>query len=311
MKTRSVSLGILAVLLGMMTPFLPAQAEPVPVRLKVLSYNVWGLPAPLGRDLAPRMERIAESIKDYDIVMLQETFDKTTENLAKASGFPYVYHHQNGDLWHQACGLMTLSRYEIVATDFLDFPRSEMPDALAYKGVMFTRIKHPQLGFVDVYNTHYQSRPHEDAALVRIESDNKALEQLVFKHNRYYPTIFGGDFNLVPGKSEYADLMRRLPLIDVYAEARPQAAAGQVISHHTWPAWQAQSEVENRIDYVFLLKSGFWNFKVSEARIVFGQPVRDYLLSDHLGVASTIEITPVPGPVTDVMQAPSYGVSGH
>ncbi|MEZ0369333.1 MAG: hypothetical protein ACAI44_09640, partial [Candidatus Sericytochromatia bacterium] len=82
---KNLSLAALAAL--SLTSFQPsARAEApagqiisAPVRLKVLSLNVWGLPAPIGTDLDQRMERIGEAIKDYDIVLLQETFDHRTE----------------------------------------------------------------------------------------------------------------------------------------------------------------------------------------------------------------------------------------
>lgn len=287
MKSR-----LLAVLTGLfcLSALSPAQAETV--SLKVLSLNVWGLPAPIGKDLEPRMERIAESIQDYDIVALQETFDQRTEVLPRLSGFAYAYHHKNGGLYSQACGLMVLSRYPIVETDFMAFPKAVLPDSLASKGVLFVRLKHPQLGFVDVYDTHYQSRDEADAVKTRIESDNWTMQRLWLKHNRYYPTILVGDFNLLPQQSEYQDLGQRLPLIDTYDLARPQAAAGEQISHHTWPSWTSYTPHEDRIDYIFLLKNGLWNYRVSESRILFREPVRGYLLSDHLGVASTIEIEP-------------------
>lgn len=264
-----------------------------PVQIKVLSLNVWGLPAPIGRQLSERMERIAEAVQPYDVVLLQETFDQTTADLPVRAAFPYAYHHLNGDLWHQSSGLMVLSRYPIVETDFMPFPHAVIPDAFANKGVLFTRIRHPELGFVDLYNTHYQSREGEEPAEVRTQTDNPTLVRLLLKHNRYYPTVLGGDFNFYPDKREYRDLHRRLDLIDTYASARPVAAEGQRISHHTHPSWIAYSDKETRIDYIFALKSALWNYRVTDTRIVFREPIRGHMLSDHLGVSTTLEISPV------------------
>lgn len=278
--------------------------------LRVLSYNIWGLPAPIGQDLDARIERIAEAIQDYDIVLIQEAFDQRTESLPLRAGFPYAYHHKNLDLWRQASGLMVLSRFPIVDTDFMPFPGLTPPDLLANKGVLFARVQHPQLGYVDLYNTHYQSRQQPDAAQVRIKSNNTTLQRLLLKHQQYYPTIIGGDFNAVPGNPEHQDLVRRLPLIDTYLKT-PQQDIQRIL--HSWPsAERFARRVQRRIDYVFLLENALWNYQVLRSSMVLDQPWRDYLLSDHLGVAATVRIQPqsrtmgqaVPFPAPLQVQAP-------
>jgi len=278
---------LLCLLWGM--PSLAAEPQvPTAASLRVLSFNIWGLPAPIGRDLLPRLERIAEAIQDYDLVLIQEAFDQSTARLPEMSGFPYAYHHQNLDLWRQASGLMILSRFPIVDTDFMPFPGLAPPDLLANKGVLFARLQHPDLGYLDVYNTHYQSRQQPDAAEVRIRSNNTTLKHLLLKHQQYFPTIIGGDFNAVPGRPEHQDLLQRLPLIDTYTAA-PKTPEIQTIAH-SWPSDYYASRRKNRIDYVFLLENALWDYAVQQARMVFDTPWRDYLLSDHLGVAATIRI---------------------
>ncbi len=62
---------------------------------------------------------------------------------------------------------------------------AELQNCLAHKGILFTRIQHPKLGPIDVYNTHFQSRPHADARALRIAVlDSKVLYQ--DKYEDYY-----------------------------------------------------------------------------------------------------------------------------
>lgn len=274
-------LSLLTLLLGS----LPVSAT----ELRVLSYNIWGLPAPIGQDLEPRVERIAEAIQAYDIVLIQEAFDSHTASLPERAGFPYAYHHRNADLWRQPSGLMVLSRFPIVETDFMPFPGLAPPDLLANKGVLFARVQHPEIGYLDLYNTHYQSRQQPDAANIRIHSNNATLKQLLLKHHQYHPTIIGGDFNAIPGNPEHQDLLQALPLIDTYL-MHPQQELARIVN--SWPSTALSSRRARRIDYLFLLENALWDYQVLNSRMVFAEPWRGYLLSDHLGMAATVRLQP-------------------
>lgn len=259
------------------------------VEIKLLTLNVWGLPAPIGTALQPRMERIAKAVRGYDVVVLQETFDSSSDDIIAQSGYPYGIQEQN-PYWGQVrSGLTTLSRWPIIKSGFYPFSHCYGTDCLARKGILWTRIRHPELGPIDVYNTHFQSMRKPEAAEVRY-TQNQAMQRFVFQNNGYYPTIMGGDFNLSPDSGEFADLQARLPLLDTFGVKHPEHVG---YSMHAGPQW-AKPRNSQRIDYLFWLKNARYSAEVLASELEFTQPVDGMNLSDHLGVSATLRMT---GPV--------------
>ena len=58
------------------------------MRLRVATLNVWGLPEPISRDLAPRMEAIGDRLPglDLDVVAFQEAWTASAPRSQLASG---------------------------------------------------------------------------------------------------------------------------------------------------------------------------------------------------------------------------------
>lgn len=287
-----LSHGLLAACLTL-TAFGVAPAQAIfpekTAEIKLLSLNVWGLPAPIGTALQPRMERIAKAVRGYDVVVLQETFDSSSDDIIAKSGYPYGIQEQNPGWGQVRSGLTTLSRWPIIKSGFYPFSHCYSTDCLARKGVLFTRILHPELGPIDVYNTHYQSMRRSEAAEVRY-TQNQAMQRFVFQNNGYYPTILGGDFNLSPDSGEYQDLQTRLPAFDAFGSKHPEHVG---FSMHAGPPGLKPGNSQ-RIDYLFLLKNARYTADVLASELEFAQPVEGLNLSDHLGVSARLRIT---GPV--------------
>src|SRR5690606_12549295 len=110
-------------------------------------------------------------------------------------------------------GLSTLSKYQIVEKEFKPFTYSTGSDSLAQKGVVFTRINIPEIGNIDVYNTHLQAaNSKKDSKLYKFignfipgftwsnveirKSQNRELIDFVNKNDVGNPTFLIGDFNM-------------------------------------------------------------------------------------------------------------------
>ena len=264
--------------------------------LKVLTLNTWGLPMPLGQKINERMSRIASAITDYDVVFLQETFDNKFKELPGISQFPYIHFPDHGHVGHLRSGLMTLSKYPIVEKKLKSFNHCLYPDCMAHKGILFTRIAHPQLGYVDLYNTHYQSRQGKAAKEVRSHADNALMQTMVLENHQYYPTILAGDFNFVPKGPEYLDLMKRLPLVDTFLAQKDLALGKKNKRFQDTIRFPYQSSKSwDRIDYIFALKNSPFEMGVKHSKVVFNTPYKGVYLSDHNGVSSVIQFTPKKG----------------
>lgn len=269
-------------------PIPSSQFDAVTDELKILTYNVWGLPGPLTKDRKARFERLGATLNAYDIVTLQETFSDDIEILKQSSGFAHHARMDNGGLLRLGSGLYTLSRFPIIKTDFMAFKKCTVADCLARKGVMMARIDHPTIGPIDVYTTHFQAENLPVAQQIRLEEGNRVLQELLHKNRSNYPVIITGDFNASADSPEYADLFARLPLYDIFHEVHPDQAGYTSAAGNPYKGADKKSA---RIDYIFALQKPGIKITPLEAAVTHQQPVDGFMLSDHYGVSATLRIT--------------------
>ena len=64
---------------------------------------------------------------------------------------PKLHHTQSTD-----AGLLTLSRFPILKSEYLPFPYGCFSDSMAQKGVLYTKIKIKDT-YIQLFNTHLQA----------------------------------------------------------------------------------------------------------------------------------------------------------
>lgn len=240
-------------------------------RLSLLTWNTWGLPAPVGTDLRKRFQAMLGVVGGFDFVGLQETFTSEAKALLTHELYPYSHRHESTAFMRLNSGLSVLSRHRILETDFVPFDKCGDSDCLAQKGVLFTRIEVAGLGPVDIYNTHYQA--HSPYVKERLH-DNEVLARFVRRKDVGHPTFLMGDFNFREGGQEYQDLMLRLDPADLYRTYRPMEKGGT-------------SKSGSRIDYVFYRPTMGYDMAVLDSAVMF----EGLGLSDHNGVRVDVRIT--------------------
>lgn len=256
--------------------------------LEFLTYNTWGKPGILGTDQERRMGLIAPAIRPFSVVALQETFTEHAALVARKSGFPFqVWHREKRWFDVTTSGLFTLSNYAQDEVDFAPFEQGATWDKHAYKGVLFTRLRVPGVGFVDVYNTHYQA---DDYGTVR-QHDNEILAKLVKKHDVGWPTFLLGDFNMTDDSPEYRDLMGRVAPRDAWREINPDDPGYTI---HPANTNKPDTKRPERIDYVFALPRDRWDVRFEKLAVAMDRPIEGGHLSDHYGVRATVRIAPRP-----------------
>lgn len=269
------------------SPFGPQQSGPRQGELKLLSYNVWGLPSLLGTRRSERFARLGATLAPYDVVTLQGAFSDDINVLKRSSDFKYHMRHNNGSLTAMNSGLYTLSKHPVLTSDFQPFERCTGTDCLINKGVLMTRINHPQLGPVDIYTTHYQSNHTPVAERIRAEDNNLALQRLLERHSNDFPVIISGDFGFVPDQSEYRDLLQRLPLKDLYREKHPDQPGYTLDSANPY----LKDAVPQRNNYLFYLPKNNWQMQLADARVSHREPVDGLVLSNQYAVAAQLRLT--------------------
>lgn len=190
------------------------------VPARVLTFNIFMRPLGVnnnGDDY--KDERLQYIIKDilpnYDIIAFQEAFafgnhriDRLIQEAQQNYGFDYIMSPRH-QLWHFAAdgGLLLLSKYRIVTSNTLEFPRGIHSDHFAYKGALHGLIELDATTktMVHVFTSHLQSsylkngqRSKEDV-LVR-------LEQFSRLHQFIHQTTQDNDNNNINKENDTTDI---------------------------------------------------------------------------------------------------------
>ncbi len=270
---------ILAGLLALL-PLKPAQAQQgEQIRLRVLTYNVWGVPwiTPLR---AERMARIPKAIGELhpDLVALEEVWEEEDAQTLIAGlaqvGLTHVQRHSPE--WPNQNGLLIASRYPLSDFQFKRYSQGRHPhllwhvDYLSGKGVAQVRVETP-LGPISFAATHLQaSYRSNDYVFVQMSQALEAADEL---KDRSHPLIFAGDIN-----SAHDGLPSRV-----------LAARGDL----------TPTDPDSGIDQILFRDGTFVRAEVASVKNVLTEPIdlgSDTMpLSDHPGVLAEIDLVPCQG----------------
>lgn len=200
-------------------PAPPDGIEPAHTReLKVLSYNVKGLPLLTDLD---RLKRIGEILAERrrhgdepDVVVLQEAFARKAKRVRSRAGYPYAIRGpRNGGLFANASGLEVLSNHPIVARYDRRFDDCAFPECLVAKAIVGVTVELPDVpGPVQIFTTHLQADTiNERIRRNQIDDIAVFLRRIPFGGS---PAIFAGDFNFKPKHPSYHKFLRELPVAD-------------------------------------------------------------------------------------------------
>ncbi|GEM74688.1 sphingomyelin phosphodiesterase [Vibrio sagamiensis] len=278
------------------TPAYPA--EPVDnneQHLKVLSYNIWALPA-IAADISQRFEIIPEYVHGYDVIAFQEVFASGRQAFLQTLASEYPYQTEilsNGSYNIHDGGVVIVSRHPIVNEAQFVFPECSGSDCFADKGVVYAEIIKDGLAY-HLFATHAASHDTDQARHNR---------QLQFKHIRalatsleipsYEPVIYSGDFNVNKRKfpDDYQQMLANLNAaepqysgyIDSTFDPRINSYAGQALTG---------SENVEYLDYIFVSNEygqrSYNNNRVDVPRTTDQRLWQQYNLSDHFPVSADI-----------------------
>src|SRR5260370_19855340 len=113
------------------------------VDLRIVSFNVWGLPGWMNGASADRYPRIAQQLEELqpDLVLLQEVWTKKAR-AASPAGLEWSTAWSSGqaNFFHEN-GLLTVSRHPILGGEFHPFRASALPDSLGKKAALKATIR--------------------------------------------------------------------------------------------------------------------------------------------------------------------------
>lgn len=269
----------------------PEQAHAPVTKIKILSWNIYMLPA-----IVPSKKKLERatiigtilSKSDYDVIVFQEAFcKKTRKRLAVLLGDAYPYHagpaNATGFSLKANSGIWILSKYPVVFTDAIIFRNRHGVDALSRKGALLAELNlNGQL--IQIAGTHLQNGGEE---WIRHSQCVEFYHRLLKPYNREgVPQVICGDFNINRSAEEsYTFMLQSL-------NARDGNLEGNV--HYSYDRSGNDLEVEkgtgkDLIDYILLRENGALVSCMRKIRIIRAQwHVRHQDLSDHFSMEAAV-----------------------
>ncbi|MFN7685900.1 MAG: endonuclease/exonuclease/phosphatase family protein [Oligoflexia bacterium] len=264
--------------------------------LKVLTYNVWGLPRPLSKDPVGRLEAFCAFLKKqslqsahpWDVVLLQEVWKPWMARGLRYCGYPFSARLDKKSF---GTGLMILSLHPVTSANQFNFENEPSwwdslttGEAFSDKGVLSATIEHPDFGPIFFANTHLVA----NYGLYKTFEDERRgqfreLAAHLYDRARGIPQILGGDLNVAPYGLKYTLLWEELHFL--FPGFRRFMSMLPVSTRSLSNPFS--NEEEGHIDHLFGLNG---------AKPIKGSVVLDgrrEIFSDHYGWETSFEVEPL------------------
>ncbi len=216
-------------------------SSPVAGSIKVLTYNVHGLPPIIsGDDTTGRYKLIGPKLNAYDLIGVQEDWIddnhkllKKTVKLAHVLRFDAKLQTPEGELDKvYGSGLSLFSGYKFVLSAPEHYGNCNglaggASDCFASKGFQFARMS-VGAKTIDIYNTHLEAGGGKDDEAVRAKQVDQLLAA-VKKHSTGRAAILMGDFNLKRKDPPDAPLLDKIEAVFNDSCAAVKCAAAEHI----------------------------------------------------------------------------------
>jgi len=256
------------------------------VQLRLLTFNVWGLPTWLNGASSERFTRIATELESLhpDFAVLQEVWTHRALRTVPATDDWWVTRASRSDLVFRRNGLVTLSRHPIIGGEFHPFRSARFPDSLVTKGALKTTIEVTPGMRINLWNVHLQSG---DATEIRCRQVAELAAWVRHAQDGQVADLVTGDFNCAPGSEPYRQLVNRIgpgalelshesPLI-TYHGSDPDRSGARALDHLFVRLRQPAQTVQ------------------AQPEVAFTAGESEDPLSDHYGVLVRLDLAPARG----------------
>jgi endonuclease/exonuclease/phosphatase family metal-dependent hydrolase len=277
-------LRILIVLLGFI-PLSESWAAP----LRILSYNVWGMPFPV-RTSHKNLRKAPKIIPQLkaDIIGMQEVFIKRARDLEKMPEYPYTV---SGDgpkgIKLLGSGLVIASKYPLSDSATLTYKACSGSDCLARKGALYAKVTVPGYGEIDLINTHLNAGKNRKTK----EAQLNELLEFVSKKRSHRPMIIMGDFNLEPDSIFYRSFSYFFEVDDSHRIhlANTPDVSKRVVDSYTYRLNFWPLKINQKLDYIWFAPGTTQSIELRDYNVVFDDIFMPKL-SDHYGITALFEI---------------------
>lgn len=263
--------------------------------ISFLSYNTWLLPDIFFTAHRPqaRSQAIADylSRSDIEIIALQEVFTRRPFNRIDRKMTSAGYYSSGKPQYNFPkvlnSGLVTYSKFPIIASIFVGYNNCYGDDCFAGKGLLISKIKIDQQ-YLYVVNIHLQASNH----FRRIRARKKQISQIAETLKKFRfdaPVVLMGDFNVNKYGSEYQYLLDTLELRDVPLNGELTFSSDGVLNDHKSKKGHKEREL---LDYNFLYNHQDFYYLTLGTEIIRPKGCykkwHDIDLSDHFAIKSIL-----------------------
>lgn len=258
--------------------------------MKILTLNIWG--APYAKHRSERIRAIAEEVRrlNPDILLFQEVYmpNNRQDLISRLQDSWQHFHYFPSALI--GSGLLTMSKYLIIDSNFHNFQMQGKPDDILHgdyyagKGVGLTRIDTPN-GLLDIYNSHTHAQyeiNNDNEYAVYTDTNLYEVARFIDSHSGANPVILCGDLNARPDQAGYEIITKLGALVDLYYhlnEVHPTTLSN--LNPYT-------NSDDQCLDYVLVRNVG-----VEKVELVMTENLSGDILafSDHYGLLAEINLT--------------------
>jgi endonuclease/exonuclease/phosphatase family metal-dependent hydrolase len=250
--------------------------------LKLVTYNVWGLPSWMTGARSDRYPQIARELErlDPDIILLQEAWTSKARKSAPNNGRWAIARAAGQHVFFQQSGLVTLSKFPIINGKFYPFSRAAFPDRFVNKGVLKVTLRLPNGPVLNVWNVHLQDGGPPEVRRCQVR---ELVSRVQSAEDGQIADLVGGDFNCTPQSTLYRELETTLG-------ASVQHLGGNE-PFVTWDGLSAKPNAGQTLDYIFIRNRASFQSVQASQRVAFAVANQQQRLSDHLGIEAVVNLT--------------------
>ena len=262
----------------------PAINEERRLSLKLVTYNIWGLPSWMTGARSGRYPQIARELErlDPDIILLQEAWTAEARKSAPANGHWAIARAAGQHTFFQQSGLMTLSRFPIIGGEFYPFLRGAFPDRLMNKGVLKVTVRLSGGRVLNIWNVHLQDGGPPE---IHRSQTRELVSRVQAAEDGQVADLVGGDFNCTPDSSCCSELASSLgPSVQQLGGAEPFV---------TWDGLSREAGAGQTLDYIFIrARRPLLELRATPC-VAFAATSQEHRLSDHFGIQARVDLSPV------------------
>jgi len=257
------------------------------VELKLVTFNVWGLPWWINGASSGRFTRIAGELErlNPDFATLQEVWTRKAARSAATTNNWWTAKVARSHLFFQRSGLVTLSRYPIIGGGFHPFHNARLPDALVSKGALKTTIELEPGVRVNLWNVHLQSGESAIAERSRNRQVDELAAWVAAADDGQVADLVAGDFNCEPGSPPYQRLQEHIGAGALeLSRSRPL---------YTFDGKNPAASKRLALDHVIIRLRQPVEFTCANPTMAFTASKAHDRLSDHCGMQVGFSFAPV------------------